>query len=566
MSLVGLPVPRVSVIMTAYGDLRFISVAVDSVLSQTLNDFELIIVDDGTNEDALFGTLAARDPRIRVLRNPENVGAAAAANCGIAHARADLIARLDADDICAPTRLERQVTVLEAEPDLVLLGSSVTLINESGEVLRNLLMPDSDLAVRWTILFHNPFFHPTVVFRRTAFEAAGCYRAEERVSHDHYLWHDMLPLGGARNLPEPLVRYRINPLGLTAQGAASGRSRTHPIRQARWAAIGLDYDLHDNDRARPISAVLRGECLPRPQRLSAYSVIAATLCAFRRANAAGWDRDRAGRHLSRSVVRQMVETVPLSLAAVPMLRACLALDRNETVRGLGRRLLRHLSFVGRQNPANSYPTPVADLPPSVSIDLGAWYAGKSFSSDWTSRHTAVWAALLAPRRHEPLEVLEIGAWEGRSALFFLNCLPRCRLTSIDTFAGSPEHHANPKWSYVVGEIEARFDANTAAFVGRLDKIKSRSDAALPDLALQGRRFDVALIDGSHASVDVLHDALLVWPMLRPGGLMIFDDYDWNQDLPERDRPKAGVDLFLLLHAGAFVERHRGYQMVIEKPR
>jgi len=193
-----------------------------------------------------------------------------------------------------------------------------------------------------------------------------------------------------------------------------------------------------------------------------------------------------------------------------------------------------------------------------------WYAGKTFSTDWTTRHLDIWETLLAPRRDAVLDVLEIGSWEGRSAIFFLNALPNCRLTCIDTFEGSREHRLKERWSSQLPHIEARFDANLAEFDGRYAKIKQPSLTALAGLVAAGRRFDVALIDGSHHSADVLSDAVLTWPLVRQGGLVIFDDYDWNQDLPEIEKPKLAVDTFLATHPGEYVERHRGYQLIVEK--
>lgn len=198
-------------------------------------------------------------------------------------------------------------------------------------------------------------------------------------------------------------------------------------------------------------------------------------------------------------------------------------------------------------------------------ELADWFAGKALSSDWTSRFFADWARLLAPRRHEPLDLLEIGSWEGRSALFFLNYLPASRLTCVDSFAGSPEHHAREKWLTALPHIEARFDANLAPFAGRVEKIKARSTPALARLLLAGRRFDLVYLDGSHHSADVLADAVLSWPLLRPGGLAIFDDYAWNLYPPDDLRhPKQGVDAFLAVQAGRFRERLRGEQVIVEK--
>ncbi len=200
----------------------------------------------------------------------------------------------------------------------------------------------------------------------------------------------------------------------------------------------------------------------------------------------------------------------------------------------------------------------------MDADFSKWFIGKTFSTDWTSRFFPLWASLLSSRRDEPLEVLEIGSWEGRSAIFFLQYLRHCRITCIDTFLGSPEHSLRAKWAVEVPHIEERFDANLAEFGGRFEKIKSTSSRALARLFTEDRRFDVVSIDGSHHSADVLADAVFAWPMIAKSGIVIFDDYEWTFFPNEIDRPKLGVDAFLQVHAGQYRELHRGYQLIIEK--
>jgi hypothetical protein len=200
----------------------------------------------------------------------------------------------------------------------------------------------------------------------------------------------------------------------------------------------------------------------------------------------------------------------------------------------------------------------------MDTEFSAWFSGKSLSTDWTSRFFAVWASLLARRRDEALDVLEIGSWEGQSAIFFLRYLGSCRLTCIDTFLGSPELLLREKWRVALPFVEQRFDGNLAEFGGRLQKIKDTSSRALPRLLAEGRRFDVVFIDGSHHSADVHSDAMYCWPMVRDRGIVIFDDYEWTVLADPIDRPKLGVDAFLDEHAGQYRELYREYQLIIEK--
>ena len=160
--------------------------------------------------------------------------------------------------------------------------------------------------------------------------------------------------------------------------------------------------------------------------------------------------------------------------------------------------------------------------------------------------------------------MEIGSWEGRSALFFLNYLPRARLVCIDTFEGGQEHQAAADAEDFLRSLESRFDANTAAFAGRIEKIKARSIDALAELGIAHRRFDIAYIDGSHRAADVYSDAALTWPLMAPGALVIFDDYQWDVMPVPLDNPKPGIDAFLATFAGQYRIVHHDYQVAIVK--
>ena len=200
----------------------------------------------------------------------------------------------------------------------------------------------------------------------------------------------------------------------------------------------------------------------------------------------------------------------------------------------------------------------------TEAEAARWYQGKSFSFDWTSWHFPNWIKLLAPYRSRALRVLEIGSWEGRSALFFLNYLPRARLTCIDTFEGGKEHQVGADPKGFLRQVEQRFDANTKAFTRRIEKIKARSADALAQLGLGRRRFDLAYIDGSHLAIDVYSDAALTWPLMARGGLVIFDDYLWKEMPEPLDNPKPGIDAFLKTIDGQYRVVLDDYQIGIVK--
>lgn len=195
----------------------------------------------------------------------------------------------------------------------------------------------------------------------------------------------------------------------------------------------------------------------------------------------------------------------------------------------------------------------------VLRDAG-YFAGKELTSDWTTYNLVEWAQLLSPYRGQEIRILEIGSYEGRSALFFLNYLPRCRIVCVDRFDENCKPERVPK----MVAVEKRFDSNLAPFASRVEKRKGESAAMLPKLALEEYRFDLVYVDGDHRAASVYLDAALSWPLLVAGGLMIFDDYQWQHKSTMDRRPKPGIDAFLALMEGNYRELTRGYQIVIEK--
>jgi hypothetical protein len=190
----------------------------------------------------------------------------------------------------------------------------------------------------------------------------------------------------------------------------------------------------------------------------------------------------------------------------------------------------------------------------------AWFQGKDFTSDWSSDRFSTWASALANLVDLDVEILEVGSWEGRSAVFFLEYMPRSRITCIDTFNGSPLLRSIPEWNAAIPHCQRRFDSNLAPYRGRLEKICSCSLLALPLLVQSARHFDVIYIDGSHDQDDVLVDSIMSWRLLNKNGILIWDDYIYPGSRP----PRVAIDVFLAMNDGQFVELHRGKQLIVRK--
>jgi glycosyltransferase involved in cell wall biosynthesis len=341
--------PRVSVVMTVGRDLRFLDEAVESILCQDFRDFEFIIVDDGTGEHALFNSLAERDPRIRVLTNATNLGTPASTNRGIAASGGEIIVRLDADDIAEPTRIRHLVAALDSEPELGLVGSWGTAIDEQGKPKGLIQYPPPDLEIRWTNLFFIPFIHSSVAFRRRCFDATPGYRTDQPISHDGYLWADMLEITRARNIPELLVRYRLNPRGLTASGDANWRARGDPMREKSWARLGLRYDLYGHERADHVARFLTGSGdIPEAQaRLAACRTVLTVLHRFLSVEApkASAEGRQVAKRLRKTLVKRVLAQAPQDLTSrMEICRLIWPLDRRAAVVALAKALWRRIRF------------------------------------------------------------------------------------------------------------------------------------------------------------------------------------------------------------------------------
>jgi len=327
--------PRVSVVMTAYNDLRFLDEAVASILCQDFPNLELIIVDDGTGEEEAFARQAARDMRVRIVVNDRNLGAAEAANRGIMQAEGEIIARLDADDIAEPTRISTLVAALDADADLGLVGSWYTTIEEDGNKRELIKTPESDCEIRWAFLFYNPFCHSSVAFRRSCFHAAKGYDQAHRLSIDYDLYSRMLPLCRVGNIPEPLVQYRLNPLGLTTTHALGSRARAYAIREKCWRDLGIECGHRDEMFVSNLAQFVSGYEISNPrERPELYRLVLVMLRAFLASsppNFRGADQGVA-RRLSGDIVGRVLSDPAVGLrATIEFARLCWPFQRSAAI-------------------------------------------------------------------------------------------------------------------------------------------------------------------------------------------------------------------------------------------
>ena len=204
--------PSISVAMSVYDGARFLAPAIDSVLAQTFADFEFLILDDGSRDAtrAILADYAARDPRIRVISR-ENRGLVDSLNELLALARAPLVARMDADDICLPERFARQHAYLTAHPAVGVLGTWTADIDEHGQpyALEAVDHPVDHAGFVAAIAAGLPLLcHPAVMYRRALVLSVGGYHRAFRHCEDLDLWLRLAGVTEIANLPERLLRYR----------------------------------------------------------------------------------------------------------------------------------------------------------------------------------------------------------------------------------------------------------------------------------------------------------------------------------------------------------------------
>lgn len=208
----------ISAVLPVYNGEAYVREAVESILAQTFTDFELIVINDGSTDGSgvILQELAARDPRI-VLVERANGGLVSALNEGIERARAELIARMDADDVAMPERFALQHARMEAEPGLGLLGSFIRIMDKTGRIIRQGDYPVSTAETARFLERGCPVAHPTVMMRREAVLKAGGYRKLFSHCEDYDLWLRISELGyGIANLPQPLLNYRMHGANVSA--------------------------------------------------------------------------------------------------------------------------------------------------------------------------------------------------------------------------------------------------------------------------------------------------------------------------------------------------------------
>ncbi|MGD9706808.1 MAG: glycosyltransferase family 2 protein [Candidatus Delongbacteria bacterium] len=211
--------PKISVIMSVYNDEKNLPAAVESILDQTYSDFEFLITEDCSKDSSLeiLRQYAAKDNRIVLIENKENLKLTRNLNNMLTLAKGDLIARMDSDDISLPERFEKQVKIFENDPDVDFVFTSTMLMDKDGNDLCESWRPDDIKKILNHMKYDSYIPHPTVMAKKEIFAEAGNYTEHKGYGQeDKELWEKFIANGVAFHyLNEILLRYRLNPAGIS---------------------------------------------------------------------------------------------------------------------------------------------------------------------------------------------------------------------------------------------------------------------------------------------------------------------------------------------------------------
>lgn len=245
-----LEIPVISVLMPVYNGELHLREAIDSILGQSLRNFDFVIIDDGSTDDTskILNAFSEHDTRIKIL-SQKHKGLSHSINRGLSKIETPFIARMDSDDVAHPERLAIQVSFMEKHPAITVCGSALEVYEQPGVCWRPPQRHEEIIARQ---LFENPIFHPTVIFRNFRDRYRGIlYNEAFNKAQDYDLWVRLSNQSGHlfANLPEPLIRHRTYPGNDRSRHRQEQQASANIVRKNILRTLGIncskeEYDLH----------------------------------------------------------------------------------------------------------------------------------------------------------------------------------------------------------------------------------------------------------------------------------------------------------------------------------
>ncbi len=229
---------KVSVLMPVYNAEKYLAEAINSIISQTFRDWELLIINDGSTDSSLSIINSFTDSRIRVINNETNLGLIKTLNKGIGLCKGQYIARMDADDISMPNRLALQVDFMDRNEDYILCGTNADVINSDGKITGKIVNPTKNILLQISLLFTNPFIHPSMMIRRDILMANFF---DENAIHveDYELWTRLADQGQVANLELPLLQYRWHETNVSVKHSEIQEAAKNKIISKQLAKLDI---------------------------------------------------------------------------------------------------------------------------------------------------------------------------------------------------------------------------------------------------------------------------------------------------------------------------------------
>jgi hypothetical protein len=529
----------VSVVMSVHNGARFLEQAVHSIRTQTFSDFEYLIVDDGSTDASpeILARHAASDRRIRILTQ-ENKGLIESLNRAFAEAAGTCIARMDADDVARPNRLELQMAFLSANPGIALVGGAIEIIDSDGQPVSVTRLPTEPEQIRMHMRKHgNALAHPTVLFRREALCRTGGFRKAYRHAEDYDLWLRMLETCDFANLPDVLLGYRRHEASI---------SRLHAVQQI-LSAMGARVTARRRLEGFPditdgrdlVTRAVLGE-LGVPQEAIDAEIFAGLQAMVEDSIRCGMPAAAAdfsilaGPYASPERVKQVALELNRRAAAA-------VASKNEGD------VFRHRSSSQAGDP-RSAAAPAASIAPAErnrrlsAPSLKQLLEQNRYETDKSEKSLRNYERAFAHLRTVPIALMEIGINRGGSLLLWRDYFTRSRIVGLDL--NPPEDFSDSS-----GRIRM-FQCDQSD--------RERLDALATQASTSG--YHIIIDDASHiGALTAASFETLFYKHLRPGGFYAIEDWGTGywESWPDGSKPEFLVAPRVERHGNQFASHQSG---------